>query len=93
MRLYVAVDSQKFKFVGSMATAFKQLTETVSEGQTVRILTIFYDSKKEKRRFKRELREAGGDLVQAAKNYLKWWETVQERRRKRLMEKLAKLSS
>jgi hypothetical protein len=56
-------------------------------------LTIFYDSKKEKRRFKREVREAGGDLVQAAKNYLKWWETIQERRRKRLMEKLAKLSS
>ncbi len=93
MRLYVAVDSEKFKFVGNMATAFKQLTETVSEGQTVRILIVFYDSKKEKRRFKRELREAGGNLIQAAKNYLKWWETTQERRRKRLVERLDKLSS
>ncbi|MFN3421992.1 MAG: hypothetical protein ACK40X_09750 [Armatimonadota bacterium] len=88
MRLYVAIDGEKFKFVGNMAKAFQQLTETISEGQTVRVLTIFYDSKKEKRRFKRELRDAGGDLLKAAQNYLKWWNTIQERRQKRLLKEL-----
>lgn len=90
MRLYVAVDGQKFKFFGNMAKAFQQLTEAVSEGQTVRILTIFYDSKKEKRRFKRELREAGGDLLQAARNYLEWWTEIQRRKQARLEKKLGK---
>ncbi len=85
MRLYVAIDDEKFKFAGNMAKAFQQLTETISEGRTVRVLTIFYDSKKEKRRFKRELRSAGGDLLKAAQNYLKWWNTIQERRQKRLL--------
>ncbi|MEZ8221902.1 hypothetical protein GG496_002072 [Candidatus Fervidibacteria bacterium JGI MDM2 JNZ-1-D12] len=92
MRLYVAVDSQKFKFMGNMAKTFQQLTETVSEGQTVRVLTIFYDSKKEKRRFKRELREAGGDLLKAAQNYLNWWNTIQQRRQKRLEKLMARRS-
>lgn len=84
MRLYVAVDNQKFKFVGNMAKTFQQLTETVSEGQAVKVLTIFYDSVKEKRRFKRELREAGGNLFKAAQNYLSWWNGVQQRRQKRM---------
>ncbi len=90
MRLYVEVDSQRLKFVGNMAKTFRQLTETVSEGQKVRVLTIFYDSKKEKRRFKREVREAGGDLLKAAQNYLKWWDTIQQRRQKRLEKLQAK---
>ncbi|MCX7642685.1 MAG: hypothetical protein N2116_02595 [Armatimonadetes bacterium] len=90
MRLYVAVDNQKFKFVGNMAKTFQQLTETVSEGQSVRVLTIFYDSKKEKRRFKRELREAGGNLLKAAQNYLNWWNTIHQRRQRRLEKLQAK---
>jgi len=90
VRLYVEVDSQRLKFVGNMAKTFRQLTETVSEGQKVRVLTIFYDSKKEKRRFKREVREAGGDLLKAAQNYLKWWDTIQQRRQKRLEKLQAK---
>lgn len=86
MRLYVAIDGEKFKFAGNMAKTFQQLTKTISEGQTVRVLTIFYDSKKEKRRFKRELRNAGDDLLKAAQNYLKWWNAIQERRQKRLLK-------
>ncbi len=93
MRLYVAVNGQKFKFIGNMAKAFQQLTETVSEGQTVRILTIFYDSKKEKRRFKRELREAGGDLLKAARNYLDWWTGIQKRKQAQIEKKLVKKSA
>jgi hypothetical protein len=49
----------------------------------VRVLTIFYDSTKEKRRFKREWREAGKDLLQTAQNYLVWWQQVQARKLKR----------
>ncbi len=90
MRLFVTVDGQRFKFVGNMVKTFQRLTEAVSEGQTVRILTILYDSKKEKRRFKRELRETDSDLLKAAQNYLKWWNTIQQRRQKRLEKSRAR---
>lgn len=90
MRLYVTVNGEKLKLAGNMAKTFQQLTEAVSEGQSVRILTIFYDSKKEKRRFKRELRGAGGDLIKAAHNYLSWWTEIQRRRKARIEKKLSK---
>lgn len=84
MRLYIAADGQKLKFTGNLVKVFRQLLNSVSEGQEVSILTIFYDSKKEKRRFKRELKDSGRDLLKAAKNYLEWWDEIQKRRQKRL---------
>lgn len=84
LRLHIATDSQKLKFTGNLAEVFQQLLNSVSEGQEVRVLTIFYDSKKEKRRFKRELRDSGRDLLKAARNYLEWWDEIQKRRQKRL---------
>ena len=82
MRLYVQVDGERHAFTGNMAKVFEQLTQ-VAEGKAVRVLTVFYDSTKEKRRFKREWREAGKDLLQTAQNYLAWWQQVQARRLKR----------
>ncbi len=79
MRLYVQVDGERLAFTGNMAKVFEQLKQ-VAEGKAVRVLTIFYDCKKEKRRFKREWRKAGKDLSQTAQNYLEWWRTVQARR-------------
>lgn len=84
LRLCIATDGQKLKFAGNLAKVFQQLLNSVSEGQEVRVLTIFYDSKKEKRRFKRELRDNGRDLLKVAKNYLEWWDEIQKRRQKRL---------
>jgi len=82
VRLYVQVDGERHAFVGNMAKVFEQLRQ-VAEGKTVRVLTVFYDSTKEKRRFKREWREAGKDLLRTAQNYLAWWQQVQGRKLKR----------
>lgn len=76
------VDGDRHAFVGNMAKVFEQLRQ-VAEGITVRVLTVFYDSTKEKRRFKREWREAGKDLLRTAQNYLAWWQQVQGRKLKR----------
>ena len=76
------VDGERHAFVGNMAKVFEQLRQ-VAEGITVRVLTVFYDSTKEKRRFKREWREAGKDLLRTAQNYLAWWQQVQGRKLKR----------
>ncbi len=81
MRLLVSVGGEKKWCTGNTVNAFKELVATV-EGKDFKVLTIFYDSKKERRRFKRELRRAGGDIVKAAKNYLSWWENIQQRRAK-----------
>jgi len=81
MRILVAVNGEKKWCVGNTVKAFKDFVDTV-DGKEFKILTIFYDGKKERRRFKREVRRAGGDVVKAAKNYLSWWETIQKRRAK-----------
>jgi hypothetical protein len=81
MRLLVAVDGEKHWCIGNTVKAFKELVEAAEGKSSVKLLTVFYDSTKEKRRFKRELRKAGGNLIQAAKNYLNWWNTIQERRK------------
>ncbi|GBC98536.1 hypothetical protein HRbin17_01049 [bacterium HR17] len=82
MRLYVQVNGERHRFAGNMATVFEQLLDVAGEQRSVRVLTMFYDSTKEKRRFKREWRAAGKDLLQTARNYLAWWRTVQARRQR-----------
>ncbi len=89
VRLYVQVNGERYRLAGNMAAVFERLLEVAGDRQ-VRVLTIFYDSTKEKRRFKREWREAGRDLLQTARTYLEWWRTIQERRQKRLQKRLAK---
>jgi len=66
--LYVQVDGERHAFVGNMAKVFEQLRQ-VAEGKTVRVLTVFYDSTKEKRRFKREWREGGEELFRNPQKY------------------------
>lgn len=83
MRLYVEVNGEHLRFFGNMARVFERLDEAVKGKKGVRLLTVFYDSKKEKRRFKRELREARGNLVKAARRYLNWWRQIQARHRRR----------
>ena len=79
MRLLVKIGEDKKWCTGNTVKAFKEFLDAV-EGKEFKVLTIFYDGKKEKRRFKREVRKAGGDIVKAAKNYLNWWEKIQSRR-------------
>ncbi len=83
MRIYVAGNGEKKWCIGNTVKAFKELVEFAEGKSEVKLLTVFYDSKKEKRRFKREVRSAGGDFVQAAKNYLHWWQTIQERKKQK----------
>jgi len=80
MRIYVAGDGEKKWCIGNTVKAFKELVEFAEGKKELKLLTVFYDSKKEKRRFKREVRKAGGSFVEPAKSYLKWWETIQARK-------------
>ena len=73
MRLLIDVDGEKHWCAGNIVKALKELLEIAKNKSSVRLLTIFYDNIKEKRRFKRELRKAKGDLLQAARNYLNWY--------------------
>jgi len=90
VRLLVELNGERRWCIGGTAEAFRQLVQAAEGKSSVRLLTVFYDSTKEKRRFKRELREAGGNLLQAAQNYLRWWDEIQERRTKRLQKRQGK---
>jgi len=80
MRLLVSLDGEKCWCIGNTVKALQQLIDKAKDKSSIKLLTVFYDSTKEKHRFKREMRKAGGDLIKAAQNYLNWWNIIQKRK-------------
>jgi len=72
MELWVrGKESEKsVKLQGSLKKIFEELLERFEESPQI---LAFNGTKRERRRFKRELRHAGKDLLKAAENYLNWY--------------------
>ncbi|OMH39826.1 hypothetical protein [Desulfurobacterium indicum] len=69
MELWVRAGDEKVKLQGSLKAIYQALLEKFKESPQI---LAFNGSKKERRRFKRELRAAKKDLLKAAENYLNW---------------------
>ncbi len=67
MELWAKVNGEVKKFQGSMLKVMKDLA-SLSKAE----LCAVNASKKELRRFKREFRKSGRDLVKAAQSYVNW---------------------
>ncbi|WP_456341948.1 hypothetical protein [Thermovibrio sp.] len=74
MELWVrAKEGEKsIKIQGSLKKVFEEVKEKFNESPQI---LAFNGTKKERRRFKRELRQAGKDLLKAAENYLSWYKS------------------
>jgi len=70
MELWVKAGEEKIKIQGSLKSIFETVKEKFSDSPEI---LAFNGTKKERRRFKRELRCAGRDLLKAAQNYLNWY--------------------
>ncbi|WP_163329556.1 hypothetical protein GFV12_01630 [Desulfurobacterium thermolithotrophum] len=70
MELWVKVGGETVKLQGSLKAIYESLLEKFNENPQI---LAFNGTKKERRRFKRELRCASRDLLKAAKNYLNWY--------------------
>ncbi|SMP14346.1 hypothetical protein SAMN06265339_1326 [Desulfurobacterium pacificum] len=71
MELWVrAEDGKSVKFQGSLKAVFEAVKEKFSQSPQI---LAFNGTKRERRRFKRELREANKDLLKAAENYINWY--------------------
>jgi len=74
MELWVrAKEGEKsVKIQGSLKKVFEEVKEKFNESPQI---LAFNGTKRERRRFKRELRQAGRDLLKAAENYLNWYKS------------------
>ncbi|MEO2065285.1 MAG: hypothetical protein ABGX17_02140 [Desulfurobacteriaceae bacterium] len=72
MELWVRVKEgeKSQKIQGSLKRIFEQIKENYNQSPQI---LAFNGTKRERRRFKRELRQAGKDLLKAAENYLNWY--------------------
>ena len=70
MELWVRASGETVKLQGSLKAIYESLLEKFKESPQI---LAFNGTKKERRRFKRELRCAGRDLLKAAENYLNWY--------------------
>jgi hypothetical protein len=73
MELWVrGKDGKPVKIQGSLKAVSEKLLELFDESPQI---LAFNGTKRERRRFKRELREAGKDLLKAAQNYVNWYKS------------------
>lgn len=86
MELWAKIGEEKVKLQGSMFNVLKQLLEK-GRGQEVKLLS-FHTGQKERRRLKRELRCANKNLLEAARNYVRWYLQIEERKIKRQIKEL-----
>jgi len=86
MELWAKIGEEKVKLQGSMFNVLKQLLEK-GRGQEVKLLS-FHAGQKERRRLKRELRCANKNLLEAARNYVRWYLQIEERKIKRQIKEL-----
>ncbi len=72
MELWVRANGETVKLQGSLKAIFERLSKEFNESPQI---LAFNGTKRERRRFKRELRCAGKDLLKAAENYLNWYKS------------------
>jgi len=70
MELWVREGDKSLKLQGSLKKIFEEVLQRFN--QSPQILS-YHGTKRERRRFKRELRHAQRDLIKAAENYLSWY--------------------
>ncbi|RUM87947.1 MAG: hypothetical protein DSZ25_02790 [Thermovibrio sp.] len=70
MELWVRDGDRVVKIQGSLRAISERILEEFKESPEI---LAFTGTKRERRRFKRELRCAGRDLLKAAENYLNWY--------------------
>ncbi|ADU97165.1 hypothetical protein [Thermovibrio ammonificans] len=71
MELWVRDGEKSVKLQGSLKAIYEKLLEFKESPQ----ILAYNGTKRERRRFKRELRRAGKDLLKAAENYLNWYKS------------------
>ncbi|NPA14376.1 MAG: hypothetical protein GXN97_04245 [Aquificae bacterium] len=86
MELWAKIGDEKVKFQGSMVKVLEELVQK-AQGKEAQLLS-FHAGQKERRRLKRELRAAGKNLVEAAKNYVRWYYTAEARKIRRQIKEL-----
>ena len=86
MELWAKIGDEKVKFQGSMFNVLKQVLEK-GQGKEIKLLS-FHAGQKERRRLKRELRCANKNLVEAARNYVRWALQIEERKIRRQIKEL-----
>ncbi len=86
MELWAKIGDEKVKFQGSMVRVLEELLEKAN-GKEVQLLS-FHAGQKERRRLKRELRCANKNLLEAARNYVRWFYTIEARKLKRQIKEL-----
>ena len=90
MELWAKIGEEKVKLQGSMLKVMEELLQRAKEsGADVQLLS-FHAGQKERRRLKRELRCAGKNLVEAARNYVRWAYQIEARRLRRQIKELKK---
>jgi len=71
MELWVKGENgENRKLQGSLKAIFEEIKK---EFKTSPQILAFNGTKRERRRFKKELREANKDLLKAAENYINWY--------------------
>jgi predicted nucleic acid-binding Zn-ribbon protein len=88
MELWARIGDEKVKLQGSMVKVMEEILER-GKDKEVQLLS-FHAGQKERRRLKRELRAAGKNLVEAARNYVRWFYTVEARKLRRQIKELKK---
>ncbi|NPB05735.1 MAG: hypothetical protein GXO08_05090 [Aquificae bacterium] len=86
MELWAKVGDEKVKLQGSMVKVLEELLER-GKGKEVRLLS-FHAGQKERRRLKRELRCANKNLLEAARNYVRWYYAIEARKLRRQIKEL-----
>jgi hypothetical protein len=90
MELWAKIGDEKVKLQGSMLKVMEELVNLAREkGGEVQLLS-FHAGQKERRRLKRELRCAGKNLVEAARNYVRWAYEIERRKLGRQIKELKK---
>ncbi len=90
MELWAKIGDEKVKLQGSMLAVMEQLLERAKEKDGQAQLLSFHAGQKERRRLKRELRAAGKNLVEAARNYVRWSYQIEARKLRRQIRELKK---
>jgi len=88
MELWVKIGDEKVKLQGSMVKVLEEVLQRAN-GKEVQLLS-FHTGQKERRRLKRELRCANKNLVEAARNYVRWYYTIEARKLRRQIKELKK---
>ncbi len=89
MELWVKIGRSKKKLQGSFRDVMERLLEESKGKKTVQLLS-FHAGQKERRRFKRELRANGKDLVKTATAVVRWFYLRDARALRRRIKELKK---